>query len=110
MMITSNFGFARARVIRAAALFLAFGLSAGALDRTEVTNRGSRHANWAAAISVTNTTGSSRPALSNLNNHLEVRRYIMDFDGDHSLDVATVIEQVFAGSARYTVQLHLASG
>ena len=34
----------------------------------------------------------------------------MDFDGDHSLDVATVIEQPSAGYTKYTVELHLASG
>ena len=34
----------------------------------------------------------------------------MDFDGDHSLDVATVIEQRSAGYTKYTVELHLASG
>ena len=41
---------------------------------------------------------------------MEVRRYFMDFDGDHSLDVATVIERPLGGFARYTVRLHLASG
>jgi hypothetical protein len=34
----------------------------------------------------------------------------MDLEGDHSVDVATVVEQVFSGYASYTVQLHLASG
>jgi hypothetical protein len=34
----------------------------------------------------------------------------LDFDGDHSLDAATVIEQPSVGYAKYTVQLHLASG
>ena len=34
----------------------------------------------------------------------------MDFDGDHSLDVATVIEQPSTGFTKYIVQLHLASG
>jgi hypothetical protein len=50
------------------------------------------------------------PAPVGINDRLEVRRYFMDFAGDHSLDVATVTEQASAGYARYTVQLHLASG
>jgi hypothetical protein len=40
----------------------------------------------------------------------QVTQYVMDFDGDHSLDLATVVEQTTGGFARYTVQLHLASG
>jgi hypothetical protein len=40
----------------------------------------------------------------------EVRNYFLDLDGDHSLDVATIIEQASSGYAKYTVQLHLASG
>ena len=34
----------------------------------------------------------------------------MDYDGDHSLDLATVVEQAIGGYSRYTVQLRLASG
>jgi hypothetical protein len=40
----------------------------------------------------------------------EVMRFAMDFDGDHSLDLATVIEQEIGAYSRYTVHLHLASG
>jgi hypothetical protein len=40
----------------------------------------------------------------------KVTRYVMDFEGDHSLSVATVVEELFSGYASYTVQLHLASG
>jgi hypothetical protein len=43
-------------------------------------------------------------------NHEQVTQYFMDFDGDHSLDLATVVEQVIGAVSRYTVQLHLASG
>src|SRR5580692_3810532 len=50
------------------------------------------------------------PAPAGFDERLEVRRYFMDFDGDHSLDVATVIEQPIGGYAKYTVHLHLASG
>jgi len=44
------------------------------------------------------------------NPSFEVSRYFLNFDGDHSLNVATVVERVFSGYASYTVQLHLASG
>jgi hypothetical protein len=50
------------------------------------------------------------PAPVGFDDRKEVRRYFMDFDGDHSLDVATVTEQPLGGFARYTVRLHLASG
>src|SRR5258708_7912707 len=43
-------------------------------------------------------------------NHQQVTQYAMDFDGDHSLDLATVIEQAVGRYVRYTVQLRLASG
>ena len=41
---------------------------------------------------------------------MQVTKYVMNYEGDHSLDVATVVERVFTGYANYTVQLHLASG
>ncbi len=44
------------------------------------------------------------------NNNLEVTNYLMDYAGDHSLDIATVIEQPSPGYTKYTVQLHLVSG
>jgi hypothetical protein len=42
--------------------------------------------------------------------HFEVKRYFLDFAGDHSLNGATVTEQSSVGYANYTVQLRLASG
>jgi hypothetical protein len=50
----------------------------------------------------------SRPA--DASNHRKVTQYVMDLDGDHSLDVATVVEQSTNGYSHYTVQLRLASG
>src|SRR5450631_2336367 len=44
------------------------------------------------------------------NNHLEITNYLMNYAGDHSLDIATVIEQPSTGYTKYTVQLHLVSG
>jgi hypothetical protein len=60
--------------------------------------------------SVPTTAAAFAPASTGTRDQFKVRRYIMDFDGDHSLDVATVIEQGLAGSTKYTVQLQLASG
>ena len=39
-----------------------------------------------------------------------VRRYVMGFGGDRSLDIATVVEQARAGYVRYMVRLQFASG
>jgi hypothetical protein len=50
------------------------------------------------------------PESSASNNRLEITRYVMDFEGDHSLDLATVVEQTIGTYSRYTVQLRLASG
>jgi hypothetical protein len=50
------------------------------------------------------------PAISRSKNHLEITNYFMNYAGDHSLEVATVIEQPTAGYTKYIVQLHLASG
>jgi hypothetical protein len=105
MKLTANSGFARGWIHWAAGLFLILAFSAAAQDRFSVTNRGSHHADATASASVNGV-----PATSASSNHFEVRSYFMDFAGDHSLDVATVIEQASAGYTRYTVQLHLASG
>jgi hypothetical protein len=53
-------------------------------------------------------SNSIRPAPSPA--PYQVKNYFLDFDGDHSLDAATVTEQPVAGYANYTVQLRLASG
>ena len=43
-------------------------------------------------------------------NHREVTRYATAFDGDHSLEAATVAEQAFARYVLYVVRLKFASG
>jgi hypothetical protein len=43
-------------------------------------------------------------------NPFEVTSYFLNFAGDHSLELATVVEQASAGYAKYTVELQLASG
>jgi len=105
MKLTANSGFVRGWAHWVAGLFLILAFSAAAQARFSVTNRGSHHADATANASVNGV-----PATSASRTHFEVRSYFMDFAGDHSLDVATVIEQSFAGYAQYTVQLHLASG
>jgi hypothetical protein len=57
-----------------------------------------------------NISTADIPERSAPNSRLEVTRYVMDYDGDHSLDVATVVEQDISGFARYSVELRLASG
>ena len=106
MKVTSKFG-----VIRrwgsawVAGLFLMLALCVALLERAPALTRGSR--DRATRVSVSPTEGI---AISASTKHSEVKNYFMDFDGDHSLDVATVIEQPSAGYTKYTVQLYLASG
>jgi hypothetical protein len=65
-----------------------------------------------ARVSDTVLEPASTPVSESLvqGDRLEVTNYVMDFEGDHSLDVATVVERAFSGYASYTVHLHLASG
>ena len=105
MKVISNSGFTRRRVLWAASLIAILALCTAARGRFLVTSRESRPAHATTRISVTGV-----PATSVSRNHFEVRSYFMDFAGDHSLDVATVIEQASADNTEHTVQLHLASG
>jgi hypothetical protein len=106
MKLTSKSGVMRCRnAARGAFLFLMLALSASALDRAPVAGRGSHRTDARAYLFAADGT-----TVSSSDNHFEIRNYFMDFDGDHSLDVATVIEQSSAGHTKYTVQLHLASG
>jgi hypothetical protein len=89
----------------AAGLFLALALCVGLLARVPGASQGLRRRD--ARPSLPATRGA---AVSVANLHPEVKNYFLDFDGDHSLDAATVIEQPSAGYTKYTVQLHLASG
>lgn len=105
MNLAPNSGTTRLWILCAAAFLLAMAVAGMSRQRPDVMSRESRCAEKpvnVAGIAVPGTAGSSR--------NPEVKRYVMDFDGDHSLDLATVTEQVFAGYAMYTVQLHLASG
>jgi hypothetical protein len=106
MMLTAKSTFRRRwGVACAAGLFLILASCVAPLDRGSVPSRRSHRQDTTASLSAL-----GRPAISASSNHSEVKNYFMDFDGDHSLDVATVIEQPSAGYTKYTVQLHLASG
>jgi hypothetical protein len=106
MKITPKSGFLRRwGTACAAGLFLMLALYAAASNRAPAARRVSRGRD--AKVSLPTAKGT---AISASNKHYEVKNFFMDFDGDHSLDVATVIEQPTAGYAQYTVQLYLASG
>jgi hypothetical protein len=106
MMLTSISGFLRRwGVPCATGLFLMLPLYVAPLDRGPVSSRGSHRSDGRLGISATGA-----PAIPVSNNHSQVRNYFMDFAGDHSLDVATVIEQPSAGYTKYTIELRLASG
>jgi hypothetical protein len=66
------------------------------------TNSGSR------ARAVSSIPNATEPPV--LSNHRKVARYATRFDGDHSLDAATVTEMVSAPYTLYTVRLQFASG
>jgi hypothetical protein len=106
MKLIAKSGFIRSRnAARAAGRFLMLALCAAAMDPALVASRGLHRPDVGANLSAAGETAHFWSE-----NHSEIRNYFMDFDGDHSLDVATVIEQVSAGYTKYTVQLHLASG
>jgi hypothetical protein len=87
---------------------LVLGLGVGERGRAQELGRGQlqfglRHAEFAMP---------SSPGLgsSGVGKQAEVTRYVTGFDGDHSLNAATVAEQVFARYAQYTLRLQFASG
>jgi hypothetical protein len=90
-------------------LAFALALTAAAQGRWEDMGRGPTQADAIKTVlePVSAPVAPESPALGN---HRKVTRYVMDFDGNHSLDLATVVEQAVGEYSRYTVQLHLASG
>ena len=106
MKLIAKYGFMRSRdAAWTAGLFLMLALSFASLDRASVSSHAAYHEDASANLSAT-----GKNAISGSTDRSEVKNYFMDFDGDHSLDVATVIEQPSAGYTKYTVELHLASG
>lgn len=105
MKLAAKIDFRRAWTLWAAILVLTLPLSVSACDLSRDISRDSDRAD--ASAKLPSTALSATPAT---NNYPQVRNYFMNFAGDHSLDLATVTEQVFTGYATYTVQLRLASG
>ncbi len=105
----ANSGLTLGKVLWTVGLALTLALSAGTREKSEDAHRGPIQAGVNEIVSEPVPTSVATEAPT-LDNRKEVTRYVMDSEGDHSLDVATVVEQVFSGYASYTVQLHLASG
>jgi hypothetical protein len=106
MRLKANTGLMReGAAFCAAAALLALALCVTGFDRAPHLHRSAHlaepRAGFPAAAGIANSGSAGRS---------EVRNYFLDLDGDHSLDVATIIEQVSSGYAKYTVRLHLASG
>jgi hypothetical protein len=109
MRTCAKFGLALGKILCPAGLALTLAFSAGARPHSDEMRRSQAH------VSVNNTALKPLsipvvPESATWSNHREVISYVMGFEGDHSLDVATVVEQVLGGYASYTVHLHLASG
>jgi hypothetical protein len=100
-----NLGIRLGWVLLAAIAILTLALRLSARDPIRHSVPGSHPADRATSLTA---RGASVPSA--LNDRFVIKRYALDFDGDHSLDMATVIERVSGGYATYTVQLHLASG
>jgi len=109
MKLAAKFGLKLVKILWTVAVALAIPLSAGARQRSEEVGRRPTQADAIRTVSEPIST-SVAPESPALGNQREVTQYAMDFDGDHSLDLATVVEQAIGEYSRYTVQLRLASG
>jgi len=90
-------------------VMLALAVSVGAAARLEDVLQGQVQAELTSqAHTVSSTLVACDP--SPLGIHLKVTHYATGFDGDHSLQEATVVEQAFARYTLYTVRLQFASG
>jgi hypothetical protein len=109
MRLVVNVGSTLGKVLWIAGLVLTLALSAGARGRSENISNGQAQAcvNAIVAEHFSIPVATESPTLAD---RRKVTEYVMDFDGDHSLDLATVVEQVVGAYSHYTVQLHLASG
>ena len=109
MRPAANLGSTLGKVLCSAGLALTLSLPAGAREQSADIGRGQTPAcvNNFTSNPVSTPVVPESPAQGN---RREVTSYVLDSEGDHSLDVATVVEQAFSGYASCTVQLHLASG
>jgi hypothetical protein len=103
--VTATFMRSSSKFLLALAFTLAVGVGAHSQDmgRSQVRAGASNHASNFSWFPVA-------PEPSALGNNREVSRYATGFDGDHSLEAATVVEQAFARFTLYTVRLQFASG
>jgi hypothetical protein len=109
MNLAAKLGLKFPKCLWAVGLAFALAMTATAQDRSESLARGRTQA----GVNETESVRASIPVAPEppaTGNRSEVTSYVMDFDGDHSLDLATVIEQAIGAYSRYTVHLHLASG
>ncbi len=102
MKLFTNFGFSARRT---AGSLLVLALCSVVPSTTLASNGDSRRADTLPTAPVT-----AAREIPKSNDHFEITNYFMNYAGDHSLDAATVIEQPYAGYAKYIVQLHMASG
>lgn len=109
MLLRAYFGLKFGNIRWAAALALTFVLGAGARNGLYAASRGGNFVHETGSIQDSPGTPAV-PEPARTSSHKEITQYVMDFDGDHSIDLATVIEQQIGGDVHYTVQLYLASG
>lgn len=109
MRTCAKSGLALGKILWTAGLALTLAFPAGARQHSDDMSRSRAHVGVdGSAPKPISTPVVPEPAASG--DHREVTSYVMGFEGDHSLDVATVVEHALGGYASYTVQLHLASG
>lgn len=90
-------------------LALAFALSIGGRAQPQALAQGKHQADLVShAPAISAIPAAPEPPALGL--HPKVTRYATGFDGDHSLEEATVVEQAFAQYSLYTIRLEFASG
>jgi hypothetical protein len=90
-------------------LVLAFTLAVGCRAQAQEVGHGQLDARFSKPAAASPSAPVSLGSLAS-ENPRAVTRYITGSDGDHSLDAAIVVEQVFAQYSLYTVRLQFASG
>jgi hypothetical protein len=110
MKCSFHAGFAMCKTPGVVALVLALALFIGPRAKAQDIANGQRQDSASEEMSNSVALSGSPSSSPAPESSRGVTRYDTEFDGDRSLDVTTVVEQVFAGFARYTVRLQLASG
>jgi hypothetical protein len=105
MKFIANIGFVSGWKRCASCLILMMAICLPSEGRALATARDFQGADASKPIAI-----AGRHATADSKYPVEIQNYLMDYAGDHSLVVATVIEQPTVGYAKYIVHLHLASG